>query len=100
MAEELGSDALYWYDAVYNIDSSYVHSDVTTSRDFLKMYDEGVQVNVGPIPFSATDIISKACEFTRIILLQACDNWELDKRSVFDTWEQANELLKKELDKS
>jgi hypothetical protein len=96
MAEDLGSDALYWYDIIYSAESIYVHSTVNSSKNFLLKEDDIVNIKVGPYPFNATDLYSKAIELARDMLKQALINWGKDVTDVMNTWEECKILLEQE----
>jgi hypothetical protein len=96
MAEDVGMT--FWYDVVYKYGSSYVHSNISATRGFMIDDHEQLIVAVGPQVFNATDIISQACELTRIILHFALANMGIELTETQQTWEKAGELLKEEFD--
>ncbi|MEK3917714.1 DUF5677 domain-containing protein [Paenibacillus sp. FSL H7-0331] len=94
MAVEVGM--LFWYEMVYKIDSSYVHSNISASRGFMLEGIEGLQLAVGPQVFKATDILSKSCELSRVILFVALQNMGFDTDETIETWDNAQKLLQEE----
>src|SRR5690606_301 len=94
MADEIGMS--FWYDAVYEFDSSYVHSNISATRGFIKDGVDGLLLAVGPQVFSATDIISKVCELSRMILYTGFNNIGVDTTEMIETWNKAQELIKGE----
>lgn len=94
MAEEL--NMTFWYDAVYKLDSGYVHSNISATRGFMLEGDDGLLLAVGPQAFNATDLLSKACELARIILFIALNNMALDVKELLNNWETAQSLIQEE----
>lgn len=90
---EKGIEAEYWYDLVYSMDSSYVHSDISSSKGFFKEIDGFMYIVDGPQVFEATEITSKASELTRGLLMQVYKNWDLTEDKVKEVWEKTNELI-------
>jgi hypothetical protein len=97
MAKELGHNAKYWYDIVYSPESSYVHSSVSSSEKFLEEINNQKFVSVGPCYFQATDVLSKASEFTREMLLLVSTNWGISAEKVNDTWNECNQLIQEDI---
>lgn len=93
MAIDLGYNAKYWYDIVYSPESTYVHSSVSSSDKFLKKINNQKYVLVGPGYFQAFDVISKASEFTREMLLLSSKIWEVSAEKVNDAWNECNKLI-------
>ncbi|TGE35852.1 hypothetical protein E4K67_22295 [Desulfosporosinus fructosivorans] len=87
------TQAKYWYDIVYSIESSYVHSNVRSSLKLIQKLDGKKVVKVGQFPFKATDIISKSIELTRGMLLQVTQNWSMDSQEIINAWEKSKLLI-------
>lgn len=96
MAKDVGMD--FWYEAVYKPDSSYVHSSISATRGFMFDSSDHLSVAVGPLSFSATDILSKSCELSRIILYVALQNMNQDIDDLLAKWEDCQRLLQEEFE--
>lgn len=96
IAEEIGNEALYWYDILYSAESIHVHGTVNSSKNILFEENEIMNIKVGPYPFNASDLFSKATELARDMLNQSLTNWNLNKISVSDVWLECKCLLETE----
>jgi hypothetical protein len=96
MAEEVGMT--FWYDVVYKPESSYVHSNISATRGFMIDGPDQLLLAVGPQVFNATDIISKTCELTRIILSFALPNILIDDGESKEIWNKAQALIQEEFE--
>lgn len=97
MAEEIGGTAPYWYDTVYSLECMYVHSSVITFEKIFIDSPDNTVMKIGPYPFTATDIFSKATEFAKEILSEFMNICEFeDANQVTETWNQCKSLLQTE----
>lgn len=95
MAKEVGMT--YWYEAVYRFDSSYVHSNISAAKGFMLEGKDELLLAVGPQVFEATELLSKSCEISRIILFIGIENFKYDTSKVIESWNEALDLIKQEI---
>lgn len=96
MAKDVGMD--FWYEAVYKLDSSYVHSNITASKGFMFDDNDELLLAVGPLSFSATDILSKSCELSRMVLYITLKNMNLSTDKLLEQWNECQRLIREEFE--
>ncbi|AUS27797.1 MULTISPECIES: DUF5677 domain-containing protein [Paenibacillus] len=96
MAKDVSMD--FWYEAVYKLDSSYVHSNITASKGFMFDDNDELSVAVGPLSFSATDILTKSCELSRIVLYIYLKNMDLSTDGLIEKWNECQRLIQEEFE--